>query len=133
MFMINHNLNKKVSPWKNKRLAEPEPVPEPGWFDSITSAIGSGVDHVKDTIDQGVDHVKDTIDQATGNVNTDALPDILVPDFLSAPKTNGMASIMADSNGCAAFSGGKAANFVLLDFVDIGQGVKTVNLMNGFA
>ncbi|CAG8725485.1 9188_t:CDS:2, partial [Acaulospora colombiana] len=131
MFMINHNLNAKVSPWKSKRLAEPEPVAKPGWFDSITSAIGNGVDHVKDTIDQGVDHVKDTIDQVGDNVNTDALPTILVPDFLSAPRTNGMASILADSNGCSAFSGGKAANFVLLDFVDIGQGMKTVNLMNG--
>jgi len=41
--------------------------------------------------------------------------------------------IVANSNGCAPLSGNRAPNFVLLDFVNIGQGLQAVNQLNGFA
>ncbi|KAF9056920.1 PLC-like phosphodiesterase [Rhodocollybia butyracea] len=58
---------------------------------------------------------------------------ILLPNLADAATTNGVASIIADSNGCTAFTGGLAANFVLLDWVDIGEGPQAVDQLNGFS
>lgn len=113
--MINHNLDVKVFPWRQaKREADP------GFFDSITSAIGGAIDHTKDTINNGIGQGKD------------ALSEVLIPDLIRLPVTNSVTSILADSNGCAPFSGGKATSFVMLDFVDVGQGMKAVDALNGF-
>ncbi|KAJ3480107.1 hypothetical protein NLI96_g8587 [Meripilus lineatus] len=57
---------------------------------------------------------------------------IIVSDPLEAPTTNSITSITAHSNGCAPLAGGRAPNFVLLDFVDLGQGLAAVNKLNGF-
>jgi hypothetical protein len=67
------------------------------------------------------------------NLNVELPFSILAPDFVDSPITNGVPSILANSNGCSAFSGGKATSFVMLDFVDIGEGVKAVDLLNGFS
>jgi hypothetical protein len=69
------------------------------------------------------------------NLNVKIFPwgDVLVPDYVGAHTTNGVPSILANSNGCAAFSGGKATSFVMIDFVDVGKGVEAVDILNGFA
>ncbi|KAI0071716.1 PLC-like phosphodiesterase [Panus rudis PR-1116 ss-1] len=58
---------------------------------------------------------------------------IIVSDPLDAPTTNSVTSISANAAGCAPLAGGRAPNFVLLDFVNIGQGLEAVNRLNGFA
>jgi hypothetical protein len=40
--------------------------------------------------------------------------------------------IMANANGCAPLAGNVWPNFVMLDFVNIGQGQQAVDQMNGF-
>jgi len=58
---------------------------------------------------------------------------ILIPDVAAASTTNGVASILEDANGCAPLAGGVAPNFVMLDFVNIGEGLQAVNQLNGFS
>jgi len=58
---------------------------------------------------------------------------VLISDRKDAPTTNGVHSILAEANGCSPLAGGKAPNFVLLDFVNAGQGQLTVNMLNGLA
>lgn len=40
---------------------------------------------------------------------------------------------MANAAGCEPLAAGRAPNFVLLDFVNIGQGLQAVNQLNGLA
>lgn len=111
MFMINHNLDVKLIPLRPR---------EPGWWDDLTSKVGGAISIAKDTVSSAISQGQDTISS------------ILVPDFIHTPGTNAVPSVLADSNGCAPFSGGKATNFVMLDFVDIGEGMKAVDVLNGF-
>ncbi|PPQ64035.1 hypothetical protein CVT24_008848 [Panaeolus cyanescens] len=70
------------------------------------------------------------------NLNRNIIPigdGVLVSDFVNAPKTNSVDSILAHANGCAPLSQGRAPNFVLLDYIDIGQGKKTVDMLNGLS
>lgn len=133
--MINHNLNKQIWPIKNKRDEAPR-----GLFDSIGDALGN----LGNTIQNGINSALASLDSATVdfiiktnqalNSATDlANTQVLIPHFLDASKTNSVGSILADANGCAGFSGGKAPSFVLLDFIDLGEGRKAVDLLNGFA
>ena len=39
--------------------------------------------------------------------------------------------ILRDAEGCQKFSGGKNPNFVLMDFVNIGDAMTAVDQMNG--
>ncbi|KAG9033543.1 hypothetical protein FS842_003940 [Serendipita sp. 407] len=141
MFMINHNLNVKVFPWVQRR----SPSADPGFFDTIAGAINNGINAVKDTVNNGVSTVVgavnngiDQINNGIGQINNgvdqgkDTLASVLVPDFLNAAKTNSMSSIVKDSEGCAPFSGGKRTNFVMLDFIDLGDGRQAVENLNGF-
>jgi len=41
--------------------------------------------------------------------------------------------ILANSYGCTRLAGGRAPNFVLLDWVNIGEATKAANKLNGFA
>jgi hypothetical protein len=41
--------------------------------------------------------------------------------------------ILANANGCAPLGGGRAPSFLLLDYVNIGDGVKAADVLNGFA
>ncbi|EAU83708.1 hypothetical protein CC1G_05612 [Coprinopsis cinerea okayama7 len=70
------------------------------------------------------------------NLNRNIIPwdlgTVLISDFANAPRTNSMSSIMAHANGCARFSQGRAPNFVLLDYLDVGEGKKAVDRLNGF-
>ena len=40
---------------------------------------------------------------------------------------------MKNAGGCEGFAAGRAPNFVLLDFVDKGNGLDAVNQLNGLA
>lgn len=67
------------------------------------------------------------------NLNSKVVGDILVPDFLAIDTTNSLDSITADANGCLAPSESNSKpNFVMLDFVTTGDGVKAVDQFNGF-
>ncbi|KAI0071711.1 hypothetical protein K474DRAFT_1606423, partial [Panus rudis PR-1116 ss-1] len=66
------------------------------------------------------------------SLNDDVLDaGVVVSDPLDAPKTNSVQSILANAAGCAGFAAGRAPNFVLLDFVNIGQGLQAVSQLNG--
>ncbi|KAI0644598.1 PLC-like phosphodiesterase [Trametes meyenii] len=68
------------------------------------------------------------------SLNKDVLgTGIIVSDPLDAPKTNSITSILANAGGCEGFAAGRAPNFVLLDFVNLGQGLAAVNQLNGLA
>ncbi|KAK7692886.1 hypothetical protein QCA50_004521 [Cerrena zonata] len=55
---------------------------------------------------------------------------IIVSDPLDAPTTNSVTSIMANAAGCEPLAAGRAPNFVLLDYINIGQGLQAVNQLN---
>ncbi|KAL0063896.1 hypothetical protein AAF712_009178 [Marasmius tenuissimus] len=58
---------------------------------------------------------------------------VIVPDFLKRKETNSLKSIMDHVSGCSEFSAKRNPNFVLLDWVDEGEGFKAADTMNGFA
>ncbi|KAI0812631.1 PLC-like phosphodiesterase [Irpex lacteus] len=58
---------------------------------------------------------------------------IIVSDPLDAGTTNDVDSIKAQSAKCTQFANGRSPNFVLLDFVNIGQGLQAVDELNGFS
>ncbi|KAF8151375.1 PLC-like phosphodiesterase [Crassisporium funariophilum] len=69
------------------------------------------------------------------NLNTNIFPigrGILIPDRLDSPRTNSVTEILAHSEHCAAFVEDRKPNFVMLDFVNVGQGMEAVNRLNGF-
>jgi len=53
-----------------------------------------------------------------------------IPNEAAASTTNSITSILANANGCAQFADGRAPNFVLLDWVNVGQAIATANLLN---
>ncbi|KAJ7615882.1 PLC-like phosphodiesterase [Roridomyces roridus] len=57
---------------------------------------------------------------------------ILISDPGQAPTTNSVASIVADAQGCVPLSQRNAnPTYVLLDFVNLGDGMAAVNQLNG--
>lgn len=78
---------------------------------------------------------QDHLNMLNHNLNIAVFGDqsILVSDPGDANTTNGVDSIMANANGCAPLAGNVFPNFVMLDFVNIGQGQQAVDIMNGFA
>ncbi|GJJ13474.1 hypothetical protein Clacol_007728 [Clathrus columnatus] len=58
---------------------------------------------------------------------------VLIPDKLQAATTNGMTSVLDDAAGCAPLNGGRNPNFILADWVDIGQLIQTAALLNNVA
>ncbi|CDO72800.1 hypothetical protein BN946_scf184994.g53 [Trametes cinnabarina] len=58
---------------------------------------------------------------------------IIVSDPKDASTTNSVDSITKNAAGCEQFAAGRAPNFVLLDFVNLGQGLDAVNQLNGLA
>jgi len=70
------------------------------------------------------------------NLNVDLMPigpGLRLPARLESPRTNGVYSIKAHANHCAPLAGDKYPNFVLVDFVNVGQTQRAVALMNGFS
>ncbi|KAG5637387.1 hypothetical protein H0H81_004764 [Sphagnurus paluster] len=69
------------------------------------------------------------------NLNVNLIPigdGVLVSDRANAATTNSIATILGHANGCAPFASGRAPNFVLLDWVNVGDGPAAVNRLNGF-
>jgi len=58
---------------------------------------------------------------------------VIISDPLDAPTTNGIASILANVNGCLHFGSNRNPQFLLLDYVDIGEGFNAANQLNGLA
>ncbi|TFK35685.1 PLC-like phosphodiesterase [Crucibulum laeve] len=58
---------------------------------------------------------------------------VIVSDPKDAPTTNGIASIIANVNGCLPLGANRNPHFILLDFVDLGQAFKAANQLNGLA
>ncbi|KAI0246079.1 PLC-like phosphodiesterase [Lactifluus subvellereus] len=56
-----------------------------------------------------------------------------VSDSRDAPRTNSVNSIVAHANGCIPLGSGRNPNFVLLDYVNIGQAITAVDQLNGFS
>jgi len=70
------------------------------------------------------------------NLNANIFPigrGILIPDRLNSPQTNSINSILLHAGHCAPFVQERNPNFVLLDYVNVGQGLEAVNRLNGFA
>ncbi|KAF9552175.1 PLC-like phosphodiesterase [Agrocybe pediades] len=70
------------------------------------------------------------------NLNANIFPigrGILIPDRLNSPRTNSISSILSHSDHCSRYVEDKYPNFVLLDYVNVGQAVDAVNRLNGFA
>jgi len=57
---------------------------------------------------------------------------VIISDRTDAEKTNGLDSINANVAGCEQFAAGKAPNFLLLDWVNVGNGFKAADKLNGF-
>ncbi|KAF9553437.1 PLC-like phosphodiesterase [Agrocybe pediades] len=59
---------------------------------------------------------------------------VIISDPLDAPTTNSVSSIIANVNKCVPLSGAnRNPQFLLLDFVNLGQGFQAANQLNGLA
>ncbi|KAJ7636345.1 PLC-like phosphodiesterase [Roridomyces roridus] len=56
---------------------------------------------------------------------------VIISDPLDAPVTNGVPSIMAHAASCAPLGANRYPSFILLDYVNIGQGFLAADIMNG--
>ncbi|KAF8889428.1 PLC-like phosphodiesterase [Gymnopilus junonius] len=68
------------------------------------------------------------------NLNANIFPigrGILIPDRLNSPKTNSINSILLHASHCAPYVQDRNPNFVMLDYVNVGQGLEAVNRLNG--
>jgi len=61
------------------------------------------------------------------------IDEVIIPNKKAASTTNSVDSILADATGCSGFSAGRNPNFVLMDWVNIGEPLKAVDILNGFA
>ncbi|KAJ7021878.1 PLC-like phosphodiesterase [Mycena alexandri] len=68
-----------------------------------------------------VDHMYMINHNLNKNIISLGSTDVLVSDPVDAPTTNGVDSILADANGCAPLGGNRAPNFVLVDYVNLGD------------
>lgn len=67
------------------------------------------------------------------NLNMDIfVGKILVPDRINSPRTNSINSILLHADHCASLAQNNRPNFVMLDFVDVGQAMDAVDRLNGF-
>ncbi|KAF5319583.1 hypothetical protein D9619_008370 [Psilocybe cf. subviscida] len=71
------------------------------------------------------------------SLNKNILPvgnGVIVSDPLDAPTTNGIPSIVANANKCVPLSGAnRNPQFLLLDYVNLGQGFAAAAQLNGLA
>ncbi|EIM90665.1 PLC-like phosphodiesterase, partial [Stereum hirsutum FP-91666 SS1] len=112
----------------NYILPEFEMIWEPP-FDSTDSTFPCSVDRIEGPLSTTdhmflLNHFLDINVFGTG---------VLISDPGDAPTTNSVPSILADAAGCAALGGGRFPNFVLLDYVDLGDAFTAADTMNGFA
>ncbi|KAF8151373.1 PLC-like phosphodiesterase [Crassisporium funariophilum] len=58
---------------------------------------------------------------------------VIVSDPLDAPTTNGVASILANVNGCLSLGSNCNPQFLLLDFVNLGEKFEAADRLNGLS
>jgi len=56
---------------------------------------------------------------------------ILIPDLPAASNTNSLDQVLADANGCVPIGANRNPNFILMDWVDIGDGQAAADQLNG--
>jgi len=71
------------------------------------------------------------------NLNANILPllgerGLLLPDRLNSPRTNSVDLILKHAAHCSRFVNDRNPNFVLVDYVSVGQGALAVDKLNGF-
>ncbi|TDL29179.1 PLC-like phosphodiesterase [Rickenella mellea] len=66
------------------------------------------------------------------SLNVDIIFSLTVSDPIEASVTNSVDSILANAYGCTQFANGRAPNFILLDWVDVGQAYQAADILNGF-
>jgi len=99
-------------------------------FDSTDATFPCKVDRIGGPLAQ-TDHlslINHFLDKELFGISS-----IDIPDKGAASTTNGVDSILANVAGCAGFNGGRNSNFVLMDWVNIGDPIKAVDQLNGFA
>lgn len=97
-------------------------------YDPTDSKFPCKVDRTSGTPDQQLNLINH-------NLNTNFLPfgrGLRIPDRLDTPRTNSVTSIKAHANHCASLAGDRVPNFVLVDFVNVGQSMEAVAQLNGF-
>ncbi|KAF5366458.1 hypothetical protein D9758_009806 [Tetrapyrgos nigripes] len=75
---------------------------------------------------------EDHLSMLNHNLDINLFNAILIGDRGNASTTNCITSILANANGCAPLAGGVAPNFVMLDWVNVGQGKAAVDRLNGY-
>jgi len=99
-------------------------------YDPTDPEFPCSVDRVSSSVDPS-----QLLNLANHNLNFEIFPakrGFRIPFFFKAPKTNSISSIMQHGDHCAPLVNGNRPNFVLVDFVDIGQAVTAVAQLNGF-
>jgi len=99
-------------------------------YDPTNSAFPCAVDRTAGPLAPG-----QQLNLINHNLNADIFPigrGILIPDRLSSPRTNGVNSIVEHVAHCAPLTNDHNPNFVMLDYVNVGQGMAAVNRLNGF-
>lgn len=66
-------------------------------------------------------------------LDLDLFEGILIPDELSASKTNSVDSILSDAAGCTHLASNRNPSFVLLDWIDQGQAFLAADRLNGLS
>jgi len=71
------------------------------------------------------------------NLNVNIMPLVgergfLLPDRLNSPRTNSVDLILKHAAQCSRFVDDRNPNFVLVDYVSVGQGMLAVDKLNGF-
>ncbi|PPQ64040.1 hypothetical protein CVT24_008853 [Panaeolus cyanescens] len=68
------------------------------------------------------------------SLNVNILPsggDVIIPDRMNAQRTNGMASILSHIGNCAPLGANRNPQFILMDWVHIGDGFRVADMLNG--
>jgi hypothetical protein len=96
-------------------------------YDATNASFPCSIDRIRGPLS-----ASDQMYLINHNLDTDELG-ILLSDLSDARTTNGVSSIVANANECAPLASGRYPNFILLDFVDVGEASMAVDQLNGFA
>ncbi|KAJ7347549.1 PLC-like phosphodiesterase [Mycena albidolilacea] len=98
-------------------------------FSSVDPTFPCKIDRIAGPL-ADVDHMYMINHNLNKNLISLGSTDVLVSDPVDAPTTNGVDSILADANGCAPLGANRAPNFVLVDYVNLGDPFTAAALLN---
>ncbi|KAJ7697687.1 PLC-like phosphodiesterase [Mycena rosella] len=101
-------------------------------FSSVDPTFPCRIDRIAGPL-ADVDHMFMINHNLNKNIISLGSTDVLVSDPVDAPTTNSVESILADANGCAPLGGNRAPNFVLIDYVNLGDPFTAAAQLNGVA